>query len=612
MHRNFLCYFIILCILPLTISDETISQPTSSKYKPVDIPPSILRKSIVNYGQLTPTVRHKLQTNQCIDWIAIGTSVTCVGGHNPKSPDRPTKFSDGWHYQLSEYLKHQSPVCYRGTQPSQHRLLEVRCYNKGAQFPEEEVGTVTKIEKANIMHAWIESIQIERRTSDALLLQADLFIVESVDDQNEEFTARETEQFIYSIATLPAQPTLIFLAASFMYLADETRIWATLDKSLSSLMVQHVPNNRNFDSVLYQLPIAQHYGIPYVSAIDALGPFLTPESKAWLTDKYVFDGKCHLTKTGHKIVASLLLNYLNIANASVHQPFFSEAGEEAMFLNVSSIVPVYHMASDLNKLVSEPNPPLVIMFTCDSLCYSMWMIDGGVGWEVHRRVYGIESDMWIDVHKRGISSSVIGGPPFTIVIPHESLQVHFVKQILRFRVAKSRRFMGKLRIAIRVFGHDKELTETVIDCLLPNDYKGTNDGVVTGGIHNGNGNGDGNNNVDGHANRNAMGNNAGDSKSIGNNVGNNAGNNAGHGFGDHQYEKLVESIKNNDSFDAAQKTLLYLDLQGSLSSQIWFDEEIHLNHKLKPTDSLEISLSVVASSPARVDNAVKIGSVILN
>jgi hypothetical protein len=139
-----------------------------------------------------------------------------------------------------------------------------------------------------------------------------------------------TEQLIYSLSTLvPAQPTIIFLAASFVYLADDKRIWKSLDKTISaSETVQAVPYNRNFDSVLYQLPVVKHYGLPYVSAIDGFGPFLSTESQTWLTGSYLLDTMYHLTRTGHKIVASLLLNYINLANASVHHPLFSVADAE--------------------------------------------------------------------------------------------------------------------------------------------------------------------------------------------------------------------------------------------------------------------------------------------
>lgn len=540
----------MLSMITLLILSGFIALPTASvkpennsllqsEYEPINLPLSILQKSIVNYGQLTPTVQKKLLNNQCIDWIAIGTSVTCVGGHSAKYHDQPTKFSDGWHFQLQKYLVQQNEICYRGATISQHRLLEVRCYNKSPLFEEVENGTVTKIEKANNMNTWLESIQLDRRNPNSLLLQADIIIVEALDDKDSDHTGKVTEQFIYSLLTLPIrQPAVIFLSASFHYVNIDGHIWSTLEKSINKDANSFIEHDRKFDSVLYQLPVVKHYGVPFVSFIDGFGPFITPESKAWLIDKYLVDTVCHITRTGHKIVASLLLNYLNVANSSVHYPLF-DVGDEDMFVNVTSIPPVFHSAESLQAFVTEANPPLFINFDCFETCYSRWMIDDGLGWEVHHYVtedlhHTLKS---IDISKRGISSSVVDGAPFILVIPHEVLQVHFTLQILRIRVAKNNKYMGSLRMVVSLFGHhDKVFSDTVIDCM---------NGV------------------------------------------------------------------NNSTHTSPLKSLLYLDSEEVLSSQVWFDEEVRLSHKLRLTDSLQVAFTIVPTSPARLVNLVKIAGLYL-
>lgn len=69
--------------------------------------------------------------------------------------------------------------------------------------------------------------------------------------------------------------------------------------------------DRDGDRVRSQLQVAKYYDIPYVSVVDAFGPFLTENIAEWFYHVYRSDNCCHITKTGHKIMANLIVNMIN-------------------------------------------------------------------------------------------------------------------------------------------------------------------------------------------------------------------------------------------------------------------------------------------------------------
>jgi hypothetical protein len=69
---------------------------------------------------------------------------------------------------------------------------------------------------------------------------------------------------------------------------------------------------RRSDMAAPQAAVCARYGIPFVSAVDALGPFDTAARAAWWSEKFRSDGCCHPTASGHAIIARLVMHCLAV------------------------------------------------------------------------------------------------------------------------------------------------------------------------------------------------------------------------------------------------------------------------------------------------------------
>lgn len=67
---------------------------------------------------------------------------------------------------------------------------------------------------------------------------------------------------------------------------------------------------RRSDMAAAQAAVCARYGLPFVSVVDALGPFDTGERAAWWSQKFRSDGCCHPTASGHAIIARLVMHAL--------------------------------------------------------------------------------------------------------------------------------------------------------------------------------------------------------------------------------------------------------------------------------------------------------------
>ena len=492
----------------------------------VALPADILQKSIVNFGQLSPRVRKKLSTNQCLDLYAYGTSITCAqvsGQFKVHAPDfEPRRFEDGWTYQLLEYLNKQLPPCYRNKKLSNHSFLQVRCYEQTSSFDPAEI-TYTEVVKEpyNSQYSWFESVQLQRRNTSSKLLKADIIFVEPMVAITMTNSQKDTERLMYSLLSLKSQPSVIYIGASFVYRNMDVTVWQSFDDK-----------SRGSDTVPYQLVVAKHYGVPFVSAVDALGPFLTPASQAWVTSRFIVDKVCHLTRLGHQIVGLLVANYLRLASLSLKNPFYDT--DDDFYQSYSLVKTLYTLTQELHDLVTDKHPPLTIPFVDSdggpNYSFHMFMIDSGDGWEVS----GIPRylDKW------GMQSSAVNGPPLVLVIPHDSVHLHFAHQKLRFVIGKNTHSMGTLLIEVSVFGHHENLASMTVDCLLP---------VETAS-----------------------------SSSSG----------------------APDSTGDPDEYE-------YQSFQ-------WVEYSISIEQKLNEHNSLQLKFSVIASSPARDMNIVKLGSIHLS
>lgn len=102
---------------------------------------------------------------------------------------------------------------------------------------------------------------------------------------------------------------------------------------------------RDTDCSQYYLNITRHYDIPQISVIDATGPYLTEEEINWFLYTFRSDSINHITRTGHKLNALLLLNYIsNIYDKKI----------PSKTIDLSSIEPLIWNKTELEKYRKYP------------------------------------------------------------------------------------------------------------------------------------------------------------------------------------------------------------------------------------------------------------------
>ena len=253
--------------------------------------PSFYNSSILNFGNLSYNTTLKLSNGECLNILNIGGSISC-GGYTPslKHHDSAHGINGAYPIILEKYLNTMWP-CMRNNQQGRHKVNNW-CVG----------GRPTM--------SWVDEVVGARAGEPQVLLNADIILVEtSVNDveegRDQALKAKEspishlrkvTELCIKILSKLPQGPSIIYVGSS------------TREKAWRSAQP------RTGDSVANHLPVTNYYHIPYwyVSAIDAIGPFVTDESMHWFTNTYLVDTCCHPTKAGHRIIAALIYNMLHL------------------------------------------------------------------------------------------------------------------------------------------------------------------------------------------------------------------------------------------------------------------------------------------------------------
>ena len=250
---------------------------------------SFYNRSILNFGNLSYNTTLKMSKGECLNILNIGGSISC-GGYTPslKHHDSAHGINGAYPIILEKYLNTMWP-CMRGNQQGRHKVNNW-CVG----------GRPTM--------SWVDEVVGARSGEPQVLLNADIILVEtSVNDveegRDQALKAKEspvshlrkvTELFIKILSKLPQGPSIIYIGSS-----TREKAW-------------RLPQPRTGDSVANHLPVTNYYHIPYVSTIDAIGPFVTDESMHWFTNTFLVDTCCHPTKTGHCIIAALIYNMLQL------------------------------------------------------------------------------------------------------------------------------------------------------------------------------------------------------------------------------------------------------------------------------------------------------------
>ncbi|PNH10075.1 hypothetical protein TSOC_003240 [Tetrabaena socialis] len=189
-----------------------------------------------------------------------------------------------------------------------------------------------------------------------------------------------------------------------MWVGLSTRRKSLQNETFSVWDGQH--GERLSDAVHAQLPIARHHGVPFVSILDGIGPFSSPDSVTWLTEKFYCDQCCHPTPLGHKLSALAIMQFLKVQHAHtlLGQPW--RAGSQS---------PLYcprepKLADSRDISLYVDSHPLHIYTTTQSevdqrtLCKEMC-----VNWSVFEDVRG----------KPGLISNITGAQCCLVVHPDE-------------------------------------------------------------------------------------------------------------------------------------------------------------------------------------------------
>jgi hypothetical protein len=261
-------------------------------------------------------------------------------------------------------------------------------------------------------------------------------------------------------------------------------------------------------------------------------------------------------------------------------------------------------------MATEAHPPLTITLNSHTIIRFMWMLQPKTnGWlQDDRGLREQHSLVCIELNK-----------PFILLIPYESVRVHFFHQKLRFVLGKNIADMGTIHIEIGIFGQEGVLAELTVDCLHTAEPVSVSKSDSGSSKHDGGKRDDRRDSKSGH----------GDGKREMSSSGKRKLADASDIYlaqdSDDATKGSNSSIINNNIKQESRDELEYQqrklqDLLTPLTPEeikllntlVWYDANLHISKKLKPTDSLVITFTVVKSIPVRVVNTVKLASIHLS
>ena len=375
---------------------------------------AFFNRSILNFGNLSFNTTLKMSKGECLNILNIGGSVSCGSSLlHTVHYDMPHGKQDAYSPILEKYLNSMWP-CMRDNHSGTHMVTNW-CGN----------GRPTA--------SWVDEVVGTRMGEPKVLLDVDIILVDtSVNDveegRNQANKAKEdpvnhlkkvTELFIKILSKLPQRPSLIYVGSS------------TRDKTWRS------PRSRTGDSVAVHLPVTNYYHVPYVSTMDALGPFVTDESLQWFLNAFLADVCCHPTKTGHRIIAAVILNMLQL-----HKEAATNDGEYIRIArtNYYDKQPLFASPELINQYYISL--PVVIHLNMK---------------EVHNSTdrVSVTSDAYWSVYEDrpgkppGFISSTIGST-FQVCIAQYEVQSHLKFGVIHIELFKSYEHVGRVKVTLGV------------------------------------------------------------------------------------------------------------------------------------------------------------------
>jgi hypothetical protein len=274
----------------------------------INVTAGVYAKSILSLGdiEMMTTLYQALAAKKCLNVVTFGGSV-CEGADIPYNAielRRKASFSG----RLVHYLNMFFP-CYDGVSNSHLNLNE--CINGQ--------GSPCFIDKLMLVNHY-ENLKCNYTTDEQRLcifsknvFSADLFLIDtalndagSPDSPRMSYnystqfnTKAEKNMEILSrlISKFPKFPSIVFIGTSFH---PEHMWYDRLD----------FPRDPAGDVIYDQARLAKYLKLPYISAIDAMGPFDNEMKRLFYRDRYLYRGTHHPQELGHEFIAALIMNYI--------------------------------------------------------------------------------------------------------------------------------------------------------------------------------------------------------------------------------------------------------------------------------------------------------------
>lgn len=265
--------------------------------------PKTFYKSILNMGDpaILSTMLQKLKQKECLNILAIGGSI-CAGSWL-KEPQADYAFPA----VLGRYLDSFFP-CNQGNDSQARHVVHNRCvHGIGTNFYLQAIRDQRASIAQNIPRDPSNRITITYNR----LMEADVVLLDfTLNDKmvagdywpylaRNEKSQREMEAMIQIMINLPKFPSILYVGTAMHY-----KEW--VDR-------MDFPRLEG-DIAVAQREVTMHYHLPFVSVIDAFGPFNTPEKHFFWYDKYLLIVRGlhnhHPSEFGHKLIAIMMLNFI--------------------------------------------------------------------------------------------------------------------------------------------------------------------------------------------------------------------------------------------------------------------------------------------------------------
>jgi hypothetical protein len=372
----------------------------------VILSPLALSRGVLSFGDpaLFQHVAKKLLTSPpaCVRVVVLGGSISLVHAHpSKKRPDAPRNASDAWHQGFMELLRKRYPCA-----PPGHRLVNLAVAAVASDF-------------------WVDRVSEWREgAASSPLASADLVLVETAHNDVGDYRSdthvndrdrivHYTELLIALLLTVPKPPALMYVAVS------SRRGWEAREAERADAAPLHAL-------------VTTHWGVPHVSVIDALGPFVTPEARRWFDQSFIIDSVHHPTRLGHAIAGRLAAHQLMALLWSVALPPLPGGGAEAVYAPPAKLL---RITDDDVRDYAQGRP---LRMPATRLATDARFVSTGGAWSVGTDAPG---------RPLGLLCNVTGSS-FSVVVAPSEMRRHVRAGKLRLVLLKAYDRMGVLGVNI--------------------------------------------------------------------------------------------------------------------------------------------------------------------